>query len=208
MKKTLFCLILLVACTSAIAILSIREAWRLTSGHVLKPVSFDGFENFIKKKNTFESESLTGLEALYISVIVRDGRGVKEPVLIEEPLKVKVESKLREAGIKVLTKKESMATVDKAFLELTLTYHQRHKRDRPADYEYYLTLRFGQSVRPTRFVSKSELSDLEFDVVTWICKESGKCKHDLAIKSIQGTTQELVNEFLHDYLVANSKLEM
>jgi len=207
MKKTLFCLILLVVCISVIAIKSIRKTWRLASGQVLMPVKFSGFEYFIKKENTFESESLKGLEALHVNVIVRDGR-VKEPVLIEEPLKIKVESKLREAGVKVLTKKESMATIDKAFLELTLTYRQLHRGDKPVDYNYYLTLQLEQSVRPTRFVSKSELSDLEFDVVTWICKESGKCNRDFAIESIQGTTQELVDKFLHDYLVANPKLGM
>jgi len=195
MKKTLFCLIVLAVCLSVIAI-DLKRKTRLLRLEQAKIAN--------RLTDLERVECLAGLEALYVRVIILDAR-VNKPVLTEEQLKTKVESKLRQAGIKILTKEESMATIDKAFLKLILVYVPRNIRAKPVDYDYYLTLQSGQSVRPARFVLKPELSDLEFDVITWNYKKNGKCNRDLAVESIQNRTQELVDKFLNDYLVANPK---
>jgi hypothetical protein len=67
-----------------------------------------------------------------------------------------------------------------------------------------LRLRLGQSVRPSRFVARDELGDLEFYVSTWTCKEKGKCRAENAVESIQGATQTITSKFLEDILTANS----
>lgn len=206
MKKAIVILTVLVILLSFFTVNLIKRNWRLLTSQTLQPVNFTGYQSIGEKEDAFEIESLAGLEAVYICEVNVGGR-TDEPVVTEEQLKGYLESKLREGGMKILTKKESMATIDKAFLKLRLTGLQRYRKDRPIDYSYHLILRFGQSVRPARFVTRDELGDLEFDVVTWVCKQKGKCNRDSATESVQGSTQELVGKFLSDHLAANLKIK-
>ncbi len=202
MKKALVCLTILVVILSVIATHLIRKTRHLESERFNMALGLTGLGPIWDAEESFAIESLVGLEAMHVCVTAA-GR-VKEAVLTEEQVKSEVESKLRQAGIKILTAEERMVTIGKPFLKLMLWYSPR-RGGNPDLYYYSLTLQSGQSVRPVRFVLKPELSDLEFDVVTWNLKKSGKCKRDLAIESFRNTTQGLVDEFLSDYLIANPK---
>lgn len=205
MKKTLVCLTILVVILSVIAMHLLRKTWQLDSKAFYMAFGLTGLEHIEDAEKAFAIESLAGLEPLHVRVTAA-GRGVNQAVLTEEQLKAYVESKLRQAGIKILTKEESMTTVDKAFFKLIAWYSPNRGLGRDSNVcDYMLTLQSGHSVRPTRFVLKPELSDLEFDVVTWNLRKSSKCNRDVAVEAIQNTTQELVDRFLTDYHIANPK---
>ncbi len=202
MKKTLICLILLVIFLSVVTIQSTRKIWRLELEQVKISLGLTGLGHLSNVENSFGVESLSGLEALYVSATIFDGR-IQDPILTEEQLRVLIESKFNQTGIKILTKKENLTTNDKPFLKLMLRYSQRHRRRGPVDYHYSLALQSGQSVRPVRFVLNPELSDLEFSVVTWDYHKSSTCNRDIAVESIRIAVQELLDEFLNDYHKAN-----
>ena len=207
MKKIHLCLIALVLCLSVIAINSRRKIRRLEFERLKIVRGLPGLGHLSHGKDSFKVESLTGLEALYVDVTILKGRGhITEPVFTEEQLKAKVESELRRAGIKILTKEESAATIDKAFIKLMLEWrHEPKREERPVIYHYFFTLQSGQSVRPARFVLKPELSNLEFDVVTCNYEGMGRCSRDFVVESVRSKMQELAGKFLNDYLAANPK---
>jgi hypothetical protein len=198
MKKPVICLAILVAILFVVSVKSIKKKW------YLEKKLFNMSHGFSwSAEDPTEIESLSGLEALYINIII-SGRA-KVPALKEEHLKTIIESKLKQTGITILSKEECLATTDKPFINLILSCRQRYRGEDDIDYHYYLNLQSGQSVRPARFVLKPELSDLEYDLITWRHKIDGKCNRDIAIESIQNATQELVDRFLDDYLTANPK---
>jgi hypothetical protein len=142
---------------------------------------------------TQDRDKLKGLSGVLV-VIEALNPDLERGGVAQAQLKTRVEVKLRQAGIRVLTPTEFLTIPDSAYLYLNLTSVQVTP-DRPI-YALFLSLEVHEPVIIRRNKETS------FGATTW---NTGKLLVFSTTRSIQDRLGDLVDEFINDYLAANPK---
>src|SRR5438128_6602975 len=145
-----------------------------------------------------ERISLSKLPGFYVEIVIQGGDSDSlRAGVTEEQVRTDTELKLRRAGIRVLTEKEMTASPANPIL---IVYVQLH---RPTEQALAGMYAFSLSVGVSQYVQlQSSLSVL---AKTW-SKDSLGITGKNKIRKLRKFTEDLIDQFVNDFLAANPKL--
>ena len=151
----------------------------------------DGFA----QANKLRAESLRGLKS--VGVVIRDlNSDIKRDGLNKELIQTDVESKLRLAGIKILSIREWLNEPGSPHLGVWV--NSSKKDESRLLYAYTIEVSLSQSVYAKRN------KEIVFIAETWSVEDVGLVEED-KVNSIRDSVNDLVDKFINDYLSVNPK---
>jgi len=145
---------------------------------------------------TLQREPLRGLTGVNVLVEAIESEMVKYGVPSREMVQTKVELRLRSAGIQVLTEDESIKSLGSPYLYINLN-PMKLPADKGATYNIDINLK--ENVRLVRNPSMSCFA------ATWHVSCLGGASSSQITAGIQQSLDDLIDEFINDYLAVNPK---
>ena len=139
-----------------------------------------------------EQEALIGLNGVYV-LIEHLNSQAESLGLTTDQIKTDVELRLRKAGIRVLTKEESLATPGSPYLYVYVGTYIKEKNP---------IIAFSNSVELKESVTLA--NGFKTTGSIWSAASIGLFTKE-NIKQIRGSVGERVDEFINDFLAANPK---
>lgn len=170
--------ILVIACTTAVALMVV--------------LAFSA-----RADSELERATLKGLPGVFVLVEQMDPDAERDG-LAQSTLTKDVEQRLRETGIRVLTRPELLATPGKPYLYLRV-YAVRATGETAGVYAYSISLELKQEVRLTRASPVRSLA------ATWRATEEVGTVQAARLSSVRDKVRDMVDQFINAYLAANSK---
>jgi len=142
-----------------------------------------------------QKNSLLGLKGVMVMVADLDPK-IKSDGLTESSIQTDVESKLRIAGIKVLTRDENLKEPGNPYLYIKVNSHTSGNRV----HAFQISIKLNQTV----FLGRN-LKIKVVDCTTWFRVGSIGSIGALNVSSLRDDIKDLVDKFTNDYLSVNSK---
>lgn len=145
--------------------------------------------------NETQRRTLAGLQGIYVTIetlnpeVERDG-------LSESAIKTDVELKLRQAGIRILTREQWLGTPGKPWLYLNVSVL---KSPWSGEYVYGIELKLIQEVTLTRVPRTMT------DASTWEARGSVGIAGQARLLDIRNFVRDMVDQFINAYLAVNPK---
>jgi hypothetical protein len=141
-------------------------------------------------------ESLRGLEGVYI-IVMKLPAEIESKGLTRKSLQEDVESKLKQAKIKVLSVKEALFTEGVPSLDLDVKISDlRHPSEKCSGYVYTIAVRLAQGV----ILSRDSKIVLQAD--TWKVEDYGQA---LKLDEIRSKVKNMIDTFVSSYQAANTE---
>jgi len=145
-------------------------------------------------KLNWNVQSLVGIRG--ISLLIEDlGENAKAAGLAEDQLRTDIEMNLRQAGIKVNSKEEYLASGDRACLYVNVSALKRDDL-----FIYSISVEVTQTAvlvrRPNRICPSA---------TTWQSGAFGSVGATYFVETIRSRVKDNTNDFINDYLTANPK---
>ena len=139
-------------------------------------------------------EILAGISGIQVLVDEKIGPEAERTGLTWEALQRDVELRLRQAGLQVMTMKESLLVPGTPFLYLNVT-----ARENPGVYTFHLKLELMEKVRVERSPS------LVLYGRTWKGRGRLVTVGTGNLRSVRENVREMVDEFISEYVAANPR---